>query len=492
MTFWAERAWVSAASGSGSHGEQRNQHSRGSRGSGLELAERVRIETSGGAITAVRTGVGPEPADVRLPGVVFPGFANAHSHAFHRALRGRTHGDGGTFWTWRDSMYTVAQGLTPESYHRLARTVYREMVLAGATVVGEFHYLHHAPDGSPYADPNEMGLALIQAAADAGIRLTLVDTCYLQGGIRTPLAGPQRRFGDGTAERWAERVQRLKDVVAAPMGTVDDQPARHHRGTTPDVLVGAAVHSVRAVPETAIGTVAAWSESAHAPLHVHLSEQPAENDACLAEYGRTPARVLADAGALGPGTTAVHATHLSEEDIQLLGSTGTAVCACPTTEQDLADGISPMGALDAAGSTVCLGSDQHAVIDLLTEARLLEMHERLATGRRGRFSPAELVATLTARGHTALGWPANGRIAVGAAADLVAVRTDTVRTAGADPAQLVLTASSADVATVVVGGRIVVDGGEHRLLPHDHQSPALPLTGTTVDDHVCGGKGAQR
>jgi formiminoglutamate deiminase len=412
-----------------------------------------------GMIADVQPSAQPEPGDARLPGLVFPGFANAHSHAFHRTLRGRTHQDGGTFWTWRESMYRVAGELTPDSYRELARAVYAEMALTGITAVGEFHYLHHGPDGTPYDDDNAMGLALIEAARDAGIRLTLLDACYLQGGIGEPLQGVQVRFGDGSAERWAERVTGLR--ASAPSG----------------VVVGAAVHSVRAVPESELRVVADWARDVVAPLHVHLSEQPAENDACLAAYGRTPTALLADAGVLGPGTTAVHATHLTTADIALLGRSRTSVCGCPTTEQDLADGISPMGELASAGCAVCLGSDQHAVVDLLTEARLLEMHERLATGKRGGFSPGALVDALTTAGHAALGRPRDGRIARGAPADLVAVRTDTIRTAGSDPAQLVMSATAADVDTVVVGGRVVVDGGKHVL------GDVARVLGTSINPH---------
>ncbi|WP_203432710.1 formimidoylglutamate deiminase [Jiangella asiatica] len=417
-TFWAELAWV-----------------------GDVPAAQVRIEVDDGVIVAVVPGTDPATGDERLPGIVLPGFANAHSHAFHRALRGRTHTGRGSFWTWRTSMYALAERLTPDSYHRLALAVYAEMALAGVTVVGEFHYLHHGPGGAPYADPNAMAAALRQAAADAGVRLTLLDTCYLTGGIGQPLGGAQLRFGDGTAVRWAERASDLRD--------------------DPMTRVGAAIHSVRAVPPDAVAVVAEWAARRGAPLHVHLSEQVAENEATLAAYGRTPARLLADHGALTDRTTAVHANHVDDGDIALLGAARSAVCACPTTEQDLADGLSPARALASAGSPLCLGSDQHAVVDLLAEARLLEMHERLGTGRRGSFTPAELVAALTHRGHTALGWPGNGRIAVGAAADLVAVRTDTVRTAGTDPAQIALTAGAADVHTVVAGGRTIVRDGRH-------------------------------
>ena len=409
------------------------------------LSADVRIEVADGVIVTAAAGSAARPGDDRLPGVVFPGFADAHSHAFHRALRGRTHTGRGSFWTWRDAMYALAARLTPDSYYALALATYAELALAGVTVVGEFHYLHHGPGGGRYADPNAMGQALRQAAHDAGIRLTLLDTCYLESAPGRPLDGVQLRFGDATADAWAERADLLAGRFA------DDATTR----------VGAAIHSVRAVPPAAVETVAAWAGARAAPLHVHLSEQPAENEAALAAYGRTPAQLLADHGALTTRTTAVHANHVNTDDITLLGATGTAICACPTTEQDLADGLAPIGPLAAAGSPRCVGSDQHAIADLLLEARLLEHHERLRTGQRGTFDPAALIAALTEHGHTALGWPGDGRIAPGAAADLVAVRTDTIRTAGADPAQLVLTASTADVDTVVAGGRTIVSGGTH-------------------------------
>ena len=405
-------------------------------------ARDVRIEVRAGRFTVVTAG-GQSAGARRLPGVAVPGFANAHSHAFHRALRGRTSTGEGTFWTWRQAMYAVAERLDPDGYLTLARAVYAEMALAGATAVGEFHYLHHAPDGTSYDDPNVMADALAQAAADAGLRLTLLDTCYLAGGLDAdgprPLSGVQRRFGDDDADGWAARAA----AWSAPAG----------------VTRGAAVHSVRAVPREQLPTVVA--AAAGGPLHVHVSEQPAENAASLAAYGVTPVAVLAAAGALGPRTTAVHATHLSEADVGLLGGSGTTCCLCPTTERDLADGIGPARALRDRGSPLSLGTDQHAVVDLLEEARALEQHERLASLRRGRFDSTDLMAALTA--HQSLGVADAGRIAVGARADLVAVRLDTVRTAGIEPGQVVYAASAADVDTVLVDGRVVVSGGRHRL-----------------------------
>lgn len=406
----------------------------------------VLIEAEGGRITAVTPlpAGAAAPADaVRLPGLTLPGLANAHSHAFHRALRGRTHDGRGDFWTWREQMYAVASRLDPDSYLALARAAYAEMALAGITCVGEFHYLHHGPDGTPYADPNAMSAALVEAAAQAGVRITLLDTCYLTAGVDgAPLVGPQRRFGDGDALRWAERASAF-----AP--------------DAPHALVGAAIHSVRAVPAEQLATVAGWADRRGAPLHVHLSEQPAENDACRAAHGCTPTRLLAEHGVLGPGTTAVHATHPTSADLALLGDSRTGVCLCPTTERDLADGIGPARRLAEAGCPLSLGSDSHAVVDLFEEARAVELDERLRTRQRGHFTAGELVVAATAAGHAALGWPDAGRIAVGARADLVTVRLDSARTAGVPPVGVFFAATAADVTAVVVDGRQVVRDGRH-------------------------------
>jgi formiminoglutamate deiminase len=237
----------------------------------------------------------------------------------------------------------------------------------------------------------------------------------------------------------------------------------------PAARAGAAIHSVRAVPPGQMPDVVAWSQRHGAPLHAHLSEQVAENRACLAAYHATPAEVLDGAGALGPRTSAVHATHLSARDVTLLGESRGYACFCPTTEADLADGIGPAAALAAAGSQLTLGSDSHAVIDLLEEARRVELGERLATHERGHFTAGELATAATAAGHASLGWPEAGELAAGALADLVVVALDTPRTAGAPQAaaleSVVFGASAADVRHVVVGGRDVVSEGQHLLVP---------------------------
>jgi formiminoglutamate deiminase len=279
--------------------------------------------------------------------------------------------------------------------------------------------------------------------------MTLLDTCYLQADVDgAPLAGPQQRYGDGDVERWAARA-------------ADYRPGD-------DVVVGAAAHSVRGVPVAALPVVAAWAADRAAPVHAHLSEQQRENAACLAATGRTPAAVLADAGLLGGRATVVHATHLTDADIGLLGRSGTSVCMCPTTERDLADGVGPAARLAAAGSPLCLGSDSHAVVDLFEEARAVELDERLATERRGHHRALDLLTAATSGGMAALGRPDAGRIEVGAPADLVTVRLDTPRLAGADRtsvvASVVFAATAADVSDVVVGGRPVVSEGRHLLV----------------------------
>jgi formiminoglutamate deiminase len=418
---------------------------------GGATARDVVVEVADGRFTRVEPGGEVPGSAERLGGLVLPGLADAHSHAFHRALRGRTHTGRGTFWTWREVMYGVAERLTPETYLALARAAFAEAASAGSTTVGEFHYLHHRTDGRPYVDPNEVGHALVQAAREAGVRLTLLDACYLAGGIGRPLEGVQRRFGDGDAARWAARVEDLHRAYAR----------------ADDVVIGAAAHSVRAVPADQLPIVAAWARSHDAPLHAHVSEQPAENEACLAAHGRTPTTLLADTDVLGSRTTAVHITHLTDEDVRLLGTTGTTACVCPTTERDLADGVGPARALRDAGARLSFGADSRAIVDPFEEARAAELDLRLTTLERGHLSATDLARGLTVDGQACLGFADAGRLEVGARADLVAVRLDSVRTAGTDAAHaldtVIFAAGAADVTDVIVDGRRVVRDGEHRL-----------------------------
>ena len=414
------------------------------------VAAGVTVSINDGRITTVDVAAdaasGPPEDAERVAGLTMSGFANGHSHAFHRALRGRTHAGPGDFWTWREQMYAIANVLTPETYHALARATFAEMVLAGYTCVGEFHYVHHAPDGTPYGDPNAMGAALIAAAADAGIRLTLLDACYLRSGAGRPVLAEQARFSDGSADAWIQRVDRLSDGDG--------------------VRIGAAVHSVRAVDADSIGLVASYAAKRDIPLHAHVSEQVAENEQVFAEYMCTPTELLARQGALSRRFTAVHATHLQPIDIELYAARSCTCCFCPTTERDLADGIGPSATLHGAGVALSIGSDQHAVIDPFEEMRGIEMDERLRSRRRGNLSAAELLTAGTANGYRSLGWQDGGTISPGALADLTTVALDGVRLAGhprgAVLDAVVFAATAGDVTRVMVGGDIVVRNGAHR------------------------------
>ncbi|PSK96803.1 formiminoglutamate deiminase [Murinocardiopsis flavida] len=421
----------------------------------------VLLDVADGRITAIGARAAPPDGAERLAGLTVPGFANAHSHAFHRALRGRTGEHGGSFWTWRERMYRAAARLDPDSYYRLARGVYAEMALSGVTAVGEFHYLHHAPGGVRYADPNAMSAALVAAAADAGIRITLLDTCYLKGGLtadgaHTPLEGTQLRFGDRDVDDWAARVDAFRP---------DGAHARK----------GAALHSVRAVPAEGVRRFVELHEQSADDTwtgpHIHLSEQPAENAACVAAYGRTPTGLLADTGFLDAvHPTLVHATHLGDDDVRLLRDAGSTVtvCLCPTTERDLADGLPRLADLEPV--PVSLGSDGHSTIDMFEEARAVEMHERLRTGTRGTRGSPWLLEALHGHGHgNSLGWERAGWFAEGYRADLVTIGLDGVRTAGFDPERAtdtaVFAATAADVRHVMADGRWIVRDGVHRSMP---------------------------
>jgi len=395
--YWCELAWL---------GGERPQPA-------------VLIELDGERIGRIAVDVAPPPGATRLAGLTLPGLANAHSHAFQRALRGRTHQpSAGSFWTWREQMYGLAASLDDRAIWALARATFAEMALAGVTLVGEFDYLHRS-------EP------LIAAAREAGIRLTLIDACYLHGGLE--------RFHDPDAHAWAERVSALKEG--------------------PGLRLAAGIHSMRAVDPESAAVVAAFAAERGWPLHAHVSEQPAENDECRARYGRTPLALLEQAGALSERFTAVHATHLSAADERRLRACGAFCCLCPTTERDLGDGIGEVN------GRLALGSDSHAFIDLFEEARAVELDLRLASGLRGSHSARELATGATTGGYESLGWPEGGRIRPGALADLTTVSLDSVRLAGTRPADaldaVIFAAAAGDVRHVLVGGREVVRDGTH-------------------------------
>ena len=334
------------------------------------------------------------PSDVELlPGVaLLPGFVNVHSHVFQRALRGHTHrplSQKDTFWTWRNAMYAEAQRLTPDSLFTLALQTYREMLAAGYTSVGEFHYVHHQPGGQPYADPNAMSEAILQAGREAGIRVVLLMTAYAQAGFHMPPEEGQRRFCDASVEALLARVEELRD-----------------KGE----LIGVAPHSVRAVPENWFRAIADYSRTHHLPLHVHADEQVAEIEQCQAEYGCTPIELLERYGALGSQTTIIHATHANDQEIALLARHRCTVCVCPTTEGDLGDGIAPYAELLAASIPLCIGSDSNTRLAPVEELRWAEYSARMRYQRRRILiadevsSPGTLLLDYgTQLGATALG-----------------------------------------------------------------------------------------
>ena len=387
------------------------------------------IEVEKGRIERVTEGANAPAGATALRGWTIPGLANVHSHAFQHVLRGATESGGGDFWEWREQMYVAAEGWTAGSYLEHCRGVFREMLKAGITVVGEFHYLHRLG--------NELGEAVAFAAAQEGIRLTLIDTCYLQGGVDgRPLQGAQTSFSDGDVDGWAARMDAL--MVGE------------------DVRVGAAIHSVRAVDVPSMRRVAAWARKRKAPLHIHLAEQAGEVDECIDVMGCTPTQLLEREGILGPDLTAVHAIHVDDADIALLGRHRVSVVACTTSERDLADRVGPLGRLAAAGTPICVGSDSNAVIDMFEEARGLELDQRRGTGRRVHHQPGDLFRAATIGGMRALGWE-GGELKAGMLADFITIDPPHVAAKkNLDLGYLMFNRSAHDVNNVVVGGTTVV------------------------------------
>jgi formimidoylglutamate deiminase len=341
---------------------------------------------------------------------LLPGFVNAHSHVFQRALRGHTHralSQKDTFWTWRNAMYAEAQRLTPESLYETALKTYKEMLKAGYTTVGEFHYVHHQPDGQLYAHANEMANAVMNAAEEAGIHLVLLMTAYAQSGFNQPPTQGQRRFCDASVDAYLQRVDDLRV-----------------RG----VAVGLAPHSVRAVPETWFRAIADYSRQYKLPIHVHADEQMQEIEQCQVEYGCTPIELLERFGALGPQTTIIHATHANATELALLAKNNCTVCVCPTTEGDLGDGIAPYAELMAHDILLAIGSDSNTRLDPIEELRWAEYSARMRYQRRRVLvcdkiapSPGPLLLDIgTHGGAIALGHK-QWSIEAGSSADFVAI-----------------------------------------------------------------------
>jgi formimidoylglutamate deiminase len=416
---------------------------------GPVLASKVRITIDSGRI------VGLEPADRhsflarKLPGrVVLPGLVDAHSHAFQRAFRGHVQWRAQStddFWIWRDAMYRVANGLSPEGVEAVSALAFLELALAGVTHVGEFHYLHHAPDGTRYSDPDELARRVIAAAANVGVRITLLRVAYGRHSFGNTLRPEQRRFGDSGPEEALAAVERLRRTVS------------------PRVTIGLAPHSVRAVPRD---WLAAYRDF-DGVIHAHISEQPAENTACLAEYGCSPLQVFAEAGLLHERFTAVHLTFPEPGDVEAIRAEGASICVCPSTELDLGDGFLPLAARE--GTRLCLGSDSHVVADPLGEARALEWHARALAGRRNILSPVgerhglarRLLEVASAGGARSLGQLHAG-LAVGSPADLFAVDVRRPQALGVPMLEAAVFSSTPEwVSDVWVDGEAIIEDGVH-------------------------------
>lgn len=484
----------------------------------------------------------PQVRIVRLPGrALLPGLINAHSHAFQRVIRGRTEHRGAraedSFWTWREEMYAAAARLMPEDIYDASRMAFLEMLTGGITSVGEFHYLHRAPEGREYEDPNLLAKEVVRAARDVGIRIALLRTAYARAGFRASPDERQRRFIEPDADTFIRNTDALIGDLArdATKDEGRDGLEANARGgrvgsearagqvadggpagvpPLPDAWVGVAPHSVRAVPREYLRALSAFADVRGLPLHMHVAEQPAEVAACVGETGRTPVALLSEEGVLGPRFTGVHAVHVTPEEVRALAAARASVCACPTTERNLGDGVVPADLLFAAGVPVALGTDSHAQIDLLEDARELEYHLRLKTLRRNVLAPspnesargegardegarddaahfedasdksravvgdedarvgtaapgmsalaARLFECASASGARSIGVQA-GSFEPGRAADFFAVDLEDPSVAGASAEDLlpavVFSLSRAAVREVFVGGRPVVEGG---------------------------------
>jgi len=408
-------------------------------------------------------GVGDPPAGVRavpMPGqALLPGMVAAHSHAFQRAIRGRTEHRShprDDFWSWREAMYAAAERLTPEDLYAVSKFCFLEMARAGITAVGEFHYLHRDPSGGTYADPNELDLAVARAAQEVGLRIVLLRVAYARSGFQVAENPRQKRFIEGSAEEYLRNLEAL---------------SRH-------VPVGAAPHSVRACPAEWIRDISREASRRGWPLHLHVAEQRAEIEQCQAEHGTTPAVLLEKLGALRGTTTAVHAVHLTDADIAALGRAGATVCACPTTERNLGDGVVRADLLLRAGARLCVGSDSEAQLSPLEDARQLEYHLRLLHEQRAildfeQAGPGGLGAKLygfaSENGMRSLGLP-GGALRPGEAADFVAVDLDDPSIAGANAEDLMANVVFAMERTALRG---IWVGGEPLQLDFESALPAF-------------------
>ena len=408
--------------------------------------------------------VGDVENQIRLKNrALLPGLVNAHSHAFQRVIRGRTERrsehSSDSFWTWREQMYAAANRLTPEEIYAASRMAFLEMALSGITAVGEFHYIHHAPDGSRYADRNLIEREVIRAARDVGVRIALLRVAYARAGYQRPPEPQQVRFIEDTPDQYLESVE---DLLTAT--ELEDDAA----------WVGVAPHSVRAVPLDYLKTIVEFANQRGLVVHMHVAEQAAEVEACIEEYRRSPVALLETEGLLSEKFTAVHAIHVTPKAVSAFARGRANVCACPTTERNLGDGVVPVDAYFKAGVAVSLGSDSQIQIDLLEDARELEYHLRLQQTVRNVLAPVDdvdesalarrLFDCATVNGATSIGFD-GGTLEPGAPADFFTVDLDDPSIAGSTTenllANIVFSLSRTAIRDVVVGGKRIVEEGRH-------------------------------
>ena len=400
---------------------------------------------------------------IDLPGkALLPGFVNVHSHTFQRLIRGKSESRavaGKDFWSWRGTMYHAAANLDPQQVYDVARMAFLEMALAGTTTVGEFHYLHTSPDGRPYDDPNLLSKQVIAAAQSVGIRIVLLRCAYLRSGYQLQRDPGQTRFFE-TAPEFLANMDAL----------VGEYP-----GGSAEVCIGVAPHSIRAVPFDDLRQIVTRARDKTLPLHMHMAEQVAENEACMREYGATPVALIGKAGLLGPDWTAVHAIHIAAEETRMLADAGATICSCPTTERNLGDGILAADQAMQAGVRVAFGSDSQAQIDPLEDARELDYHLRLTHQQRaildqigGQNLAARLFDCATVNGARSLAVP-TGTLTTGSFADFFTVDLRDISIAGHSADDLlpliVFGMNRTAIRDVAVNGRLIVRDGGHAL--HD-------------------------
>jgi len=439
--LWAPRAWLSPAGGPSGWREQ------------------VLLRIGGdGCWSEIADGVAP-PADAeRVAGPLLPGLVDAHSHAFQRAFAGlaeRREAQADDFWSWRDRMYRVALRITPEELSAVAAQLHVELLAGGYTQVCEFHYLRHDRDGTPYADPLRLTWALADAAAEAGIGLTMLPVLYERAGFREPrLRDDQRRFAMGAADVW--RAAGAINAARRPL-----------------LNAGVAIHSLRAAAPESIVTLQRLAGAFDGPIHIHVAEQTAEVDDCLAATGARPIEWLARERLLDRRWQLVHATHATPGEIDVVAAAGAGVVICPSTEANLGDGFADLPGWLRAGVPMTLGSDSHVCRDALEELRWLEYGQRLLHRRRnvgaapeqGSASTAERLFDRAVRGGAAAaGLPAWG-LTVGARADALVVDGEAASLLGMPPGQwldaLVFSGPARPWRDVMVAGRWAIVNHRH-------------------------------